>query len=211
MSIDLMPGFGAFTPAAGGGGVYTLNSADQVNMVLSNSDRTATNNGTRGEIRSTQLRATGKWYFEFSWNVSSASIGYSAGILNSATSLPIGVGYLGSNTNSSAYLKNGYIFFDGSFTNLSGSSEANQVFAFAADLDNERTWARDVTAAGSWYGSASGDPATNSNGFDISASGATNWGAAAIIETGETGAVTFNLGHTAFAGAVPAGFTAWGG
>ena len=87
---------------------------------------------------------------------------------------------------------------------------ASNVLCCAVDLDNRNMWFR-VGSGGAWSG-ASGNPATNTGGVPIPAGTMVPF----VVFGGASGvagsAVTANFGASAFAGAVPAGFTAgWTG
>ncbi|MEJ2435467.1 MAG: hypothetical protein P8Y53_20805, partial [Pseudolabrys sp.] len=78
------------------------------------------------------------------------------------------------------------------------------VMCCAVDLDNRRIWFRKNN--GYWNYSSTADPATNSGGFDISA--IMGLGVWPFVTSGVNGAAcTFNFGDSAFAQAVPSGFT----
>lgn len=76
----------------------------------------------------------------------------------------------------------------------------------AIDLDNKRMWGR--VGNGVWSG-ASGNPATNTGGFDISSIGSVACFIAFSAFNGD--ATTANTGATQFERDVPSGFSAWGG
>ena len=84
---------------------------------------------------------------------------------------------------------------------------AGDVICMAIDLDNKKLWFR--KNGGSWIGtSGTPDPVTNTAGFDITA--LMNYGRIypAVNLSGATSKFTANFGTSAFARAVPSGFTA---
>jgi hypothetical protein len=90
-----------------------------------------------------------------------------------------------------------------------GFTVANgDVFGFALDLTNNTVWFRDVTQNSGWYGSAAGDPATNSNGFSLVQSGLTITSSpvvpGALLLSGGDALVGF---FDSWAGTAPAGFS----
>lgn len=72
-------------------------------------------------------------------------------------------------------------------------------------------WCR-VGATGDWNNDPSANPATGAGGIDLTATGDPPNPMGPIVHISGGGQQTFNFGNTAFAGAVPAGFTAgWPG
>jgi len=198
--------YGAAPPAAG----YTLNPADNTNMTLSNGDKTATFAAARSMVRSLTLRSSGKYYFEFSFGTVSASVSQCVGITGQGTSPPGAL--LGGDSTSVGIVRDGRLFYSfGGAVSAGSLAAANHIGALAFDLTAKLAWARDVTGAGGWIGSSTGaDPAAGTNGLDFSGASPTSWGATIYAENTESGNCTINLGGSAFTGAVPSGFSAWG-
>jgi hypothetical protein len=85
---------------------------------------------------------------------------------------------------------------------------AGDVIGVAIDLDNKRIWWRLNT--GSWIGTTgTPDPATNTNGFNISLTATSSTRVyPAVNLSGSSAKFTANFGASAFTGTVPSGFTA---
>lgn len=107
--------------------------------------------------------------------------------------------------------------FDGS-TPTVGLVTLGDKIGVAVDTINGLVWMRNATTAGNWAGDGTGgtpNPATGVKGFDIStqitgniyitAGTNKNWFDGNTTHS----TVTLNAGHTAFAGAVPTGFSNW--
>lgn len=94
----------------------------------------------------------------------------------------------------------------------------DRVYALAVNLTAELIWFRDVTGASGWSSTGTApptpDPETDANGFDYSAviTGAVYafGGATHNNFLGNYGEGVLNFGATAFVGAIPAGYVAWG-
>ncbi len=192
------------------GGFSTWNPNDKLSVTLSNGNLTYANAGATNQgVRSTSGRSFGKLYFEITnLNTSSrnddgfgiATAGFSFSTTGSAgatlwTLIPA----------------NGNVFFNGADKSKNlGAMAANDVICFAIDLDNSRGWIRHN--GGNWLADASANPATNTNGIDISALFPAN--PAYILGTSNNNVNatkgTLNVGRTPFAQAIPSGFRAWG-
>jgi hypothetical protein len=95
------------------------------------------------------------------------------------------------------------------------SSTPGDVLAMAVNATIKLSWLRNVTAGGTWFGDGlgTGDPTTNTHGFDYSGniSGAIHaFGGVTQLSDADYGSGTLNLGGSAFTGTVPTGYTAWG-
>lgn len=96
------------------------------------------------------------------------------------------------------------------------SGALNRVYACAVHRSVKLIWFRDVTGAGAWKGNGTGtqDPATDQNGFDysgvIAASIYAFGGVTHNNFLGNYGEGVLNFGATAFVGAIPSGYRAWG-
>lgn len=102
MAIDLMPGFGAFTPGGSSTVGTTWNSADKnAGITLSGGDLIMTNAGSDGYrlARSVAGKSSGKYYFE-AVLTGGDSLNEGIGIANSSASLSA---YAGSDSNSIAF------------------------------------------------------------------------------------------------------------
>ncbi len=194
-----------------GGGSTSWNPNDKSNVTLSGSNQTYanTNGGTQGGVRTTTSRSSGKMYFEITNLHISSNNGVGFGICTAAYSLS-GAPSTGA-TFWTLCPANGTVDFNGTNQNKNlGAMAANDVICFAIDLDNSRGWIRHN--AGNWLADAAANPATNTNGVDISALFPTN--PAFIVGTSNNTAAgqaqgTLNtIGN--FAQTVPSGFTAWG-
>jgi hypothetical protein len=189
----------------------TWNPADKSSaMTLSNGNMTASQPASAGYqfVRSTTSKSTGKLYCEITWGASVGGGGNDGiGIAtSSATS-----SWVAGGTGGLVYWSSGSAFFNGGpVVSGLGSCSPGDVCCFAIDLANNRIWSR--KNAGVWNSGGSDNPATNVGGVDISALFPTN---PLYMHFGSTGnwsasSCTINFGATAFAQAVPSGFTAWG-
>jgi len=201
------PGF--CVSAASSGPFSTWNPADKLSVVLSNGNLTYANSGSTNQgVRSTIGKSSGKLYFEIT-NVSTASrndtgFGIATSGFTFTTTASAGATFW------TLVAANGGVFFNGvnQSKNL-GAMAANDIICFAIDLVNSRGWIRHN--AGNWLADVSANPATNTNGVDISGLFPSN--AAFILgtsnETINSTAGTLNVGATAFGETVPSGFSAW--
>lgn len=185
----------------------TLNPADLANCTLSGGNLTATSGGVSdGGVRSTTSYATGKLYFEVTYNSGAAGLHDGCGILTPTQSLTT----IGNGNGGFVFLYgNTWVYFNGSGSVQLGSNTAfGTVICFAIDLVNQQGWVR--MNAGNWNASGTANPATNTGGISISGLFSSS-AALAVIETANTGAAqsTINFGATNFAQTVPGGFSSW--
>ncbi len=104
----------------------------------------------------------------------------------------------------------GAIFFNNASTGKTlGSRSNNDIISVAVDFPHLKAWMR--ANAGNWNGDASANPATNTNGIDVSAVFTSQ--AAFVLGTNNATVNatvgTLNVGATSFAQTVPSGFSAW--
>lgn len=172
------------------------------NMVLSNSNLTATGNAAADTaVRGTLGKLAGKYYFEFTtgaqFNGPDTGLGLALSTANLST-----VG--GTAASAVAVFTSGSTWLNGNSLGLSqGAIGANVVVGVAVDLDNKRIWFR-LGAVGNWNNNAPATPATPSTGIDISSLSGALYPLFACNALGAS--VTANFGLTPFTGAVPAGF-----
>jgi hypothetical protein len=145
---------------------------------------------------------TGKFYWEITlgtWSGGNSSVGCGNLGMLFGVAQPL---------NALAMNKAGNIYINGLGSTFGlGATVAGNVICIALDLTNQLAWMR-LGAAGNWNGVAAHNPATSAGGIDIST---ISGGAIPLYPmyqfAGLTDSVTANFGNTAFAGAVPAGFT----
>ncbi len=162
-------------------------------------------------------KKSGKWYVEFtcvalSGNVDGVGIIASWG-MGANSSLGFIGGLAAGAPNSGeigwAYYNNNHVTHIN--TNPAAVNNAtwttNDVIGMAIDLTNKKIWWRKNT--GSWVGTTgTPDPATNTNGFDITTMLAnSNRVYPACNLSGSAAKFTANFGASAFTGTVPSGFT----
>jgi hypothetical protein len=164
----------------------------------------------------TQAQTTGKFYFEATLNtLAGVAENVAAGVCN--TFGPGGGFDQGDQTPGSASL---LLYDDGTIwqNNLTqigfigGSISAGQVISVAVDLTAKLGWVR--ASGGPWNGSVTANPATGVGGFNVSfllSDGSTLNQYVCTFIGGASGAVTFNLGGSAYSFTAPAGFGNWGG
>ncbi len=195
-----------------------------VGITFSGGNLVATGNAS-GSLSASYIAQTiegkkaGKWYVEFTLNAKSSDGHEAVGLVPSwgiANQASFSSAYLGGTCVSApngdlgwSYLTSGTI--NNKNTNVTAVNTAtftvNDVIGIAIDLDNKRAWWRKNT--GSWIGtSGTPDPATDTNGFDISNMLSNNGRVyPGVMICGTSGKWTANLGGSAFTGSVPSGFT----
>lgn len=179
-------------------------------IALSGSDLIATLSASTPDADATvktlaTLPATGLFYFEADYTsnaVGQTIIGLAQPGLSNST-------WVGSTGNTSAGMNsNGRLYRNGG-NSLFLSSVASGKFAFAVNRTASLMWvARIISGArGLWMGSATADPVTLTEGYDISALGS---GVLHVAGTMEHAAdtITANFGATAFDGAALSGYQA---
>jgi hypothetical protein len=186
----------------------TWNPSDKSsNITLTNANLRANPTTTAdGGVRSTTSQTSGaKFYFEVTGN-GTGGTNTGCGITTSASAL----GSIGSAAASSAlvFQNSGNIWINGSNTSVSVGAIGTGTVSFAIDLANARLWIR--RSGGNWNNSGTANPATNTGGLSISALFPTNPAfAVATFNTSTAFNYTVNFGASAFAFAVPIGFSAW--
>jgi hypothetical protein len=163
---------------------------------------------------------SGKFYVEFTFNGTTANNVGGTGVLP-AQGLNQGLGFGDVNGQSGAgyFCANGRLLVEGNLGFTSGNSygpgnsggSAGDVIGVAIDAVNETCWFR--MNGGQWLGNSgvnsTANPATNTQGIDISATFAIGrvYPGVQFVD-GSTNSVTANFGASSFAGTVPSGFTA---
>jgi hypothetical protein len=186
----------------------TWSASDKsANIVLSNANLTVTNStGADGGVRAS-ASFSGKVYFEYTaTNLTGGNTG--VGIATTAANLTVigAVGVGGVMTYAS-----GNTYFNGASVGSIGSP--GNTVCVAIDIPNGLYWARGCPSgiAGNWNNSGTANPATGAGGFNISGLFPTNAVFACTASNSTSSNITANFGATAFAQAVPAGFSAAGG
>lgn len=192
----------------------TWNAADKVGEItLSGGNLTAARNATTGpfygNVRATNARTTPiRGYFENTVvSLTAPAVGpVGLGVANSSAPL---TAFLGSDANGIAYFCDtpGSVSIGGVTIASIGAYAAGDRIDVAVDLVALQIWFR--KNGGIWNGSAGADPATNVGGFSIASLGPAAYPAGTVRNT-MPNSFTANFGAAAFAGAVPAGFAAWG-
>ena len=186
-----------------------FNSSDKsASITLTGSNLIATGNAAAiGSVRAADAQANGKFYWELTFNtVVNSNTG--VGVANLAFPLASSIGSGSGNGVGSAGVNQGgtYVVEGVVKTSLGGAFTAGSVCCIALDLNARLIWFRQG-AAGNWNGNSSNNPATGVGGAPFS-----GWGGAfnayPIVSIGTTSdQITANFGGSAFAGAVPSGFT----
>lgn len=180
------------------------NPADLTNITLSSTNHIAAGqfNANGGVRAAPTVHATGKWYFELSGITVDGAV--NLGTENGGAAL-VGAGDISIDVG-------GNFHYPAGTTSTGGGSPAGHTVCFAIDLDNLLAWVR--YDGGAWVG--------NGVGAGVPSSG-TNGGSLATITTPQAihaflqgtaggpphGTCTINAGDSAFAQAVPSGFTGW--
>lgn len=169
-------------------------------VTLSNGNHTCltTAGGNLGVHAVGLSHATGKWYLEFSGISSSGSSGF-IGVAAATDALGTtgegGVDPLGNLHGMS-----------GNTTMPGGLTPIGRTVGLAIDLDNKRIWGTYDGVTWSTGGGGAGNPTANVGGLDLTGIGTvlpSTW-----LQNNPTGN-TLNCGDSAFALAVPSGFTGW--
>lgn len=164
------------------------------NPTLTNSGKTITWGGTGAEFtfaKATKVFTTGEIYWEVNIDSLTSVVWSNAGICqpwNGQNNLAIG--WRNDNVGSTA---------------KAGTYAAGDVLCFALSFANGKYWVR--KNGGSWNGSGTDDPATNTGGYSLSAFAGLPF--CIYVGTVNNSAQTINGGNfAAFAQTIPSGFTA---
>lgn len=201
--IDLMPGFGAFTPAVGGGGAAaTWDPANKsANITLSGGNLTATSTTTGpNNVKSTLSKSTGKYYSEHTVTLVSGAE-YSICLATAAAPLNT---YGGADTTSIGFYMDGTVYYNNVLVTTIQSTATGQRVDMAVDLDADLGWWRSNN--GNWNNSGTANPATGTGGIALGVAG-TVFVMCSMLQTPEVNAAVFASGS--WAGSPPAGFGAW--
>jgi hypothetical protein len=188
-------------------------SATVTAVTLSGGNLVATNTGTTSQDQGAHVAAasgktSGKYYFEVVWTTVIGGVDLGVGVGTTASTYT-GMGFTGGVTGVEMY-KSGTVYANGSFqTAISlGLFNSGSIGAVAIDLDNRRAWFKLLPSGGWNFGNTGADPATNVGGVIIPAGTMVPF----VTFGGSSGVannvMTANFGASAFAGAVPSGFTA---
>jgi hypothetical protein len=198
------------SPVGGGGGgttYATWDAATVTAVTLSGGNLVATNTGTTSADQGakTNGKTTGKYYFEITLTTFVGGGNTGVGIGTTASTY---TGMGGSaTTGTMIYMGSGNVWIQGGNSGQTfGARASGNVICVAVDLDNRKLWFR-IGASGLWNTSAGNDPVNNTGGHPVSAGTV-----CPFVPFGGIGGVannifTTNFGASAFAGAVPSGFT----
>ncbi len=185
----------------------TLNPADKTSqLALSGSNLVGTASGSNQAARSVNSNASGKYYWEVTATTLNTFGNTAVGIINGTQALATFPSTSPWYLNGCVLDRSGDLACNGTLINGSaGGPNQGQVWGIALDMATKQVWIRGHTTF-NWNGVFSNNPATNVGGIDISAF--IGSGGFAVCTFGGAGDVlTANFGDSAFAGAVPAGFT----
>ncbi len=175
-------------------------------IALSNGNKTETLGGAGGSyqnVNSLSSHSTGKYYFEFSYvAVNNPEIGFATAANSVSVAITQSVDAVGLGDMGATSLVQ---YNSGTLGHVTPLISANGKVAI--DFFNGRVWFAAQGSGASNWNNNNGNPATNTNGFDIStlmARGAL-YIAAAGFATGDT--ITINTGSMGFNDSVPSGFT----
>jgi hypothetical protein len=174
------------------------------NLIVTGAGTTSVDQGAK--LVSASGKTSGKYYFEQTILALTLSPNRGTGIGTTASTYT----NMGNSATSGVnmYPNTGGIFAGGVNTAISiGARAAGDVIGYAVDLDNRRIWIRPNPGA-IWNNNAANDPVTNVGGITIPAGTmvpfCTFGGASGVAGS----SFKANFGASAFAGTVPAGFTA---
>lgn len=167
------------------------------NVVLSSGNIVASPNSSADSgVRATGGLTSGKVYFEVSWSSPGSSFG--CGICTVTAPL--------SNNNSANYVlvqQNGNVWV--ASTNVANiGSIGTATVCFAIDMNSMQAWCR--INNNNWNASPTANPSTGAGGFSMSGIGAPPFFPVAVFNAASSVA-TANFGATAFAQAIPSGFS----
>lgn len=184
----------------------TWNAADKSgNITLSGTNNlvATSTSSVQGGVRAIAPALTGKSYWEYTCTTFGAAqdtVGIASGAVNLALTL-------GSQVGVACVINAGLIYIDGTYSGSAIGSIAGIVVCVAYDAGARLVWFR-AGAAGNWNNSGTANPATATGGIGTPNLGSTiNAFPVASLQL-STHQVTANFGDSAFAGVVPAGFTA---
>jgi hypothetical protein len=187
----------------------TWNPSDKgADIALSGGNLVATKSNTTGQgVRATNGVLSGeKKYFEYTVTTF-APAGHQIGVSNTGYDPTIDTPDALNSPYAVVYLRNGSVTLGGVLMATIEVFNTADVIGVAVDRSNNRIWFK--RNAGNWNNDAAADPATNTNGIDIS--GITSSGdgtlspTAAYAASGNVG--TLNAGASAYTQTPPSGFT----
>jgi len=173
-------------------------------LTLSNSDKTATASGAGDAVRSTtkQLLGTaGKFYAEFYLDTV-ISTGPAVGIKDVTSSLSV------TSSGIRVIPSTGSILNDATTIGSIGSAVVSaDIICLAIDMGAERIWFRKHN--GLWNNDGAANPATGTNGLDISSLANNNYGLWFLGSAGRVATLRTKVADFTYYG--PVGFTSWMG
>jgi hypothetical protein len=156
-------------------------------------------------VRSVGAYASGKLYLEHSFTTAFSIGANTIGLALAAFPITTDV-LMGADANSLSYFTSGQVFINNVQIATIQTSVLNDTICMAVDRTNNLIWFR--TNAGNWNNSATANPATGAGGISLSTLNAGAIFAATGLNT-NADVATSNFGLSAFAQAVPAGFSPW--
>lgn len=181
----------------------TFNPSDKAAVItLSGGNLIATATATSfAGVRAIDNQATGKFYWEVTWNATTGS-NNAIGVILGGLSLT--VNYATASTGACVLASTGSVWTNGTATSGLLTAANGQVVCIAIDISAGLVWFRQ-DAGGNWNGSGAANPATGAGGKSWPyVSPVYPFFQADFINE----KVTANFGDSAFTGALPAGFTA---
>lgn len=191
----------------------TFDAGQGTNWTLDASKLVATSSSAAGgTVRAADWQSTGKFYWEVTVNSVSSIGALFLGIVRS--DFPVGPNASPTTAGQNIAARDSpfsTVYLNGGSLGTYGTGYAvGATVCIAVDLGAGLFWFRPSSTA-NWNGSASANPATGAGGYSFASALGTlfPWYPAAIVSiVGATDKVTANFGASAFAGAVPSGFTA---
>lgn len=179
---------------------WSVISADSVNVVLTNSNRTATGTGA-SVLGFPATTGANKIYFEVSADTVSSFSG--VGLANE--NYGVAGGFVFRSTNAVSYDSDGHFLINNISLGASPTYVSGDLLEYAWDQGTQLIWMRVVHSGSpsSWNSNASANPVTEVGGYDTSTLGAGYIHPAATYN----GALTSNFASSQLVGAPPTGYS----
>lgn len=208
-----MPAGAKLLMAAAGldtGGVMAWDPATATtNMSLTNGDLTGEQSygsSSTESVNGLYAASSGQLYFELYQDIAGGAASTHVGLINSSADIT-GSHWIGETADSFGWFGDGRVYINSSnIANVNNWFNDGDLLQIAVDLDTMEAWLK--RNSGNWNNDASADPATNTNGIDISSlNSGPYYPAIRFYESGQK--MTANFGATSYSGTKPSGYSDW--